>query len=113
MRLPTVRGCTLSTRAVQMLPDNAMLLNTLAVAQFRCGDHAEALATFRKIEALEQAGQREISIIDLVIGTLSAEAVHDPQASDVRARLVAACAKPGALSNAEIRAFAAEAGIKP
>jgi hypothetical protein len=107
------RGRTLATRAVQMLPDNAMLLNTLGVAQFRCGDHADALATFRKIEALEQAGQRELSIIDLVIGTLSAEVVRDPKASDLRARLIAACAKPGALSNAEVRAFAAEAGIKP
>jgi hypothetical protein len=39
--------------------------------------------------------------------------VRDPKASDLRARLIAACAKPGALSNAEVRAFAAEAGIKP
>jgi len=105
------RGKVVASRAVQLLPDQPMLLNTLSVAQLRCGDFADALATFRKIEELERAGKRELSVIDLVIGTLAAEGLHDPGAPELRARLAAACSRPGALATAEIRTFAREAGV--
>jgi|GEM_PF-1095837 len=106
-----LRGIALATRANQLIPDSPMLLNTLSVGQHRAGLAVDALATTRRIEAIEHARGRDLSIIDQVIATLSAEACGDPAAAEYRARLAKACAVPNALVNPEVRAFAREAGI--
>ncbi|MDX2117117.1 MAG: WD40 repeat domain-containing serine/threonine-protein kinase [Planctomycetota bacterium] len=105
------RGIALAKRANELIPDNAMMLNTLSVGQHRAGLAADALATTRRIEAIERIAGREMSIIDLVVATKSAEAIGDADAAAYRARLIKACSAPNALANPEMRAFAREAGI--
>lgn len=107
------RGLAYAVRACEVLPDNTLILNTRAVAQWRAGRPAEALASIRRIESL---GGRPgpvaepLGVVDLAIATLAAEKTADPAAPDYRRRLTAACATEAAKKDAEAMAFAREAG---
>ncbi len=48
------RGLRLARAACRLEPENAAFLNTLGVAQYRCGLMAEALATLTRTNALNQ-----------------------------------------------------------
>jgi eukaryotic-like serine/threonine-protein kinase len=81
-----------ATRASELLPTSAMVLNTRAAAEWRAGRHAECLATIRLIESID-GPSKPLHVIDLALATIAAEAVQDPAAPDYRARLVAEVTK--------------------
>jgi serine/threonine protein kinase/WD40 repeat protein len=42
------RGLEMALEAVRLAPEDSMVLNTLGVAQYRCGSYSDAIATFEK-----------------------------------------------------------------
>jgi eukaryotic-like serine/threonine-protein kinase len=104
------KGLELAARAAELLPESTLVLNTLAVAQWRTVRASEALATVRRIEELSARSGAPISVIDLAIGTMAAEAIADPGANELRRRLREARAAMDPAKDPEGAAFAREAG---
>jgi len=104
------RGLLLASRAAALLPRCPLVLNTLAVAQWRNGLPSEALDTIRRIEALPNRPAEPLTLIDLAIATLAAERIAHPDAPSLRARLRAARATLDPAKDPEADAFAREAG---
>lgn len=108
------KGLEFAARAAELLPQSPLILNTLAVAQWRTGNAADALATVRRIETLAgthaETRSERLSVIDLAIATLAAERTGDPDAPRLRARLRAARAAMDPTKDPEAAAFAREAG---
>ena len=100
------RGLRLARAACRLEPKNVAYLNTLGVAQYRCGLMAEALATLTRTNDLNKG--KEAS--DLAFLALAQHRLGQPdKASDTLARLREVMKDPQQAGNPESRAFLREA----
>ena len=104
------KGLEFATRAAALLPTSPLVLNTLAVAQWRTGAASDALATVRRIEQLGGRQAEPLTLTDLAIATLAAEKCGDPDAARLRARLRVAREVIDPAKDPVGAAFAREAG---
>jgi hypothetical protein len=100
------RGLRLAEAASRIQPGNGDLLNTLGVAQYRCGLMAEALATLTRSNELNHQNQpSDLAFLALAQHRLG---LSDP-ARETLSRLRAVMKDPYQAGNAESQAFLREA----
>jgi tetratricopeptide (TPR) repeat protein len=100
------RGLRLARAASRLEPENTMILNTLGVAQYRCGLMAEALATLTRTNTLNQ----EKDPSDLAFLALAQHRLgQSEKARETLRRLREVMKDPGYSENPEARAFLREA----
>jgi hypothetical protein len=100
------RGLRLARAACRLEPDNGMLLNTLGVAQYRCGLLAEAL------RSLTRSNELQLGILpgDLAFLALAQHRLgQSEKARDTLARLRQVMKDPHHAGNREAHAFLREA----
>ncbi len=79
------RGLRMAEAAVRVMPDYQSYLNTLGVAQYRVGRHAEAAATFERCNELNAASGAGPSAYDVVFLAMAYQGMG--RATDARTAL--------------------------
>jgi hypothetical protein len=101
------RGLRLAKAACRLEPENGAFLNTLGVAQYRCGLMAEALATLTRTSAMnEEKEPSDLAFLALAQHRLG----QSEKAHDTLARLRKVMKDPQQAGGQEARAFLSEAG---
>jgi serine/threonine protein kinase len=104
------RALRLSQKAVKLLPQNGMILNTLGVAQYRVGRYAEALDTLTQSDQLNRTHRKTSIPADLAFLAMTHHQLQHPdQARDFLGRLRAMLKESAHAKNKESQAFLREA----
>jgi hypothetical protein len=100
------RGLRLANAAFRLAPETGFIVNTLGVAQYRCGLTAEALATLSRSNVLQQGQQpSDLAFLALVHYRLG----QSEKARDTLARLREVMKDPDWAGNPDARALLREA----
>jgi WD40 repeat protein/cytochrome c-type biogenesis protein CcmH/NrfG len=103
------KALILAQKAVALLPDNPLCLDTLGVVYYRQGDWNQAIATLQRAAAADPGGGTAYDFFFLAMSHRQLGHGEQAQAYYEQAVQRAAAAKPDAVQGTELRAVQAEA----